>query len=348
MPTDVSKLSPQQRAVFEAGRAQRFVRSTRLKYLNLAAITKGTGGGAFPVQLPSSGLLHRVYLYASMTVAGSLSAPNAKGACSIISNVRLDLNTGFQIFNISGAGYTWLLRDQIDLYQDPTPQNQGRNAVTATTFNLDMVLPVAINAKDPIGLIALQNQETIATLTVTFESDTTVATGATVTGSVSPLLAILEVPADPDNWPRLDVIHQILEDQASVPAGADYTYNWPRGGTYLTVFHLMFANGFTQAVVRAQQSNYLATFTPGRMITLQNSIAQRDMTLAGGAITGVDKRIFVDFAGSDGLGMFNTGRDVLPTKDLTDMATVITPAGAATLITLRRQLVQAGIQNAAK
>lgn len=348
MATDVSKLSPQQRAAFEAGRAQRFVRSTRLKYLELSGITKGTGGTTHAVQLPSSGLLHRVYLYASMTVAGSLSAPNAKGASSIISNVRLDLNTGFQILNISGAGFTWLLRDQIDLYQDPTPQNTGRAAVTATTFNLDMVLPVAINSKDPIGLIALQNQETICTMTLTFENDATVATGATVTGTVSPTLAILEVPADSDNWPRLDVIHQILEDSVAVPAGADYPYNWPRGGTYLSVFHLLFTNGFTRCVVRAQQSNYIMTLTPGRMITIQNSIAQREMTLAGGAITGADKRIFIDFMGSDGLGAFNTGRDVLPTKDLTDMASVITPAGAATMITIRRQLVQAGIQNAAK
>lgn len=318
-----------------------FQQSTRLKYVNVTTLTKPVGGGITQIDIPKSGLLHRLYLRISVTTAGALSVLNPYGISAAIRRVRLTLNSGIDLINISGPGYHWLLRDMVDNFLDVSAQSTARNAIlTATTYNLDMVLPVSLNAKDAIGLVMLQNEETLATLVIDWESDANLATGMTLTGTCTPMMAVFEVPQDPRSYPDLSVLQQIIEDSVAVPAGADYTYNWQRGATYLGTYHLMQANGFTRAVLRAQQSMILADLDAGRMVALQNSINERDLTLSGGAITGSDKRIFWDFSGTDGLGMFGVGRDVIDSSRLTDLATVITPAGVATLTTVRRQLIR--------
>ena len=317
-----------------------FDTSTRLKYIALPTLTRPTGGGSVSVDLPRSGILSRIWVNVSVTVAGSLSAPNALGVPSVIRRIRLSLNNGIDVFNVSGAGYQYLVREFIDNYGDATPQ-ASRAAVTAATFNQDFLIPVFMNVKDPFGAILLQNEQTLATLIIEFEADATVATGATVTATAKPLLGVFEVPNDPNDWPPLTTIHAIIEDQQSISGAGDFTYNWPRGNTYLGVYHLLNGTTHTQARLRTQQSIYLADHTPDaqRMLFNNYNNTGRDMSLAGTAITGYNNRIFWDLMGSDGLGSFGTVRDVINSAALTDLASVITAAGAGTLVSVRRQLI---------
>jgi hypothetical protein len=312
-----------------------FVRNTRRKVIPLTSQAKGVSN-PLSWQLPKTGFLAGIFLRITATVAGTLSAPNALGAASIVRRVKLTANAGPQLIDISGPGYAYLLRDMLEDYVDVVPQNTGRSAVTATTFNLDMWLPVAVNARDPIGLIAMQNEETQLTLSVEFETDAIVATGATVTATVSPFVEIFTVPVDPKAWPDLSVLQQIVEDSRAVSAAGDYQYSWPRGNTYLQVIHgagiaATAADNWTTARLTLNKSEDIWGLLTPAMVTMEfNRFHGR------ARILGV---IPFDLVGSSGLGNFGSVRDVLYSQLITDLDSVINFAAAGTLYTIRRQLV---------
>lgn len=315
-----------------------FDMATRRKIIKLADLARPAGGGTVFASLPRSGLLGRVFLAVRGSIAGTLTAPNALGKASIIRRVRLTANSGIDIINISGAGYHYLLRQGQELENDTTPQSDARIAVAAGAFNLDMVLPVAINQRDALGLLMLQSEQTVITLSVDFEADATVATGATVTCTVTPYLEVFTVPADPMDWPPLNLIHQVLEDAQAISAAGDFAYSWPRGNRYLQVFHGLGmgsspADGFSNVKIRVNQSDFLLDADP-KYLDMERAYSTLTQRLSG--------TILIDMAGSSGLGMYDKARDSIDSSQLTDLASVITATGAGTLYSVRRQLVSLG------
>ena len=316
-----------------------FAVNTRRKILPLTGvITRPVGGGTFgPFTLPKTGLLARLYLALRGNIAGTLSAPNALGMASIISRIRVQANSGLDIFNVSGAGLNYLLREALESeYIDPMGQSTARNAVTATTFNLDAVIPIAVNMRDPSGLIMLQNEQTIVNLYIDWLADASVATGATVTLTTGDLfMEVFTVPPDPKDWPNLNVVHQCLEDQQSIAAAGDFPYYWPRGNTYMQILHgcgigAAGSDLFSRVSVRVNQSDYLQN-TPPDYLDVEHRLMRGRGRPAGA--------IIVDLAASSGLGCYALARDLLNSALVTDLATVITTTGAATLYTVRRQLL---------
>lgn len=316
-----------------------FAVNTRRKILPLTgAVTRPAGGGTFgPLTLPKTGLLARVFLALRGTVAGTLTTPNALGFSSIISRMRIQANSGIDIFNVSGAGYHYLLRNSLESeYIDPVGQSTATTAVTATTWNLDAVIPIALNMRDPTGLIMLQNEQTIVNLFIDWLADASVATGATVALTVGDaFLEVFTVPPDPKDWPPLNVIHQCLEDQQQIAASGDFPYYWPRGNTYVGVYHgagigAAGSDLFTRFAVRVNQSDYLQS-TPVDFLDLEYRLMKGRARPAGG--------VFVDLLATSGLGCYGLARDMFNSALVTDLASVITATGAATLFTVRRQLV---------
>lgn len=310
--------------------------NTRNKVSNLGAKSKGTAN-PLTWDLPRAGLLQGIFLAISGSVAGSLSAPNALGMSSIVRSVRLVANSGLEIFRASGPGYAYLLRDSIEANFDTAPQNTGRVAVTATTFNLDMYIPVAINSRDPLGLIMLQNESTLLTLTVEFEADATVATGATVTATVTPFMVWFTAPQDPKDLPAegMSFLHTITEETLTVSGAGDVSFYWPRGNTYAQLIHglgfaVSAADSWSSMKVFANQSDTLYDLTPAGLTGLFNLYHGRARPL------GV---IPVDLLQLSGLGNYGSARDVINTARLTDIRTVITATGAGTLYSVKRQLV---------
>ena len=316
-----------------------FAVNTRRKVLPLTgAVTRPAGGGTFgPLTLPKTGLLARIYLALRGNVAGTLTVPNGLGFSSIISRMRIQANSGIDIFNVSGAGYHYLLRNSLESeYIDPVGQSTGTTAVTATTFNLDAVIPIALNMRDPTGLIMLQNEQTIVNLFIDWLADASVATGATVTLTTGDaFLEVFTVPPDPKDWPPLNVIHQCLEDQQQIAASGDFPYYWPRGNTYVGVYHgagigSAGSDTFNRFAVRVNQSDYLQS-TPADFLDLEYRLQKGRARPAGG--------IFVDLLATSGLGCYGLARDMFNSALVTDLASVITATGAVTLYTVRRQLV---------
>jgi hypothetical protein len=278
-----------------------------------------------------------MYLALRGTVAGTLTVPNGLGFSSIISRTRVQANSGIDIFNVSGAGYSYLLRNMLESeYIDPLGQTNGTTAVTAAAFVLDQLIPLALNMRDTTGLIMLQNEQTIVNLYLDWLSDTSVASGATVSLTTGDLfLEVFTVPPDAKDWPPLNIIHQVLEDQQQIAASGDFPYYWPRGNTYLQIAHgvgigAAGADNFNRFAVRVNQSDYLQS-TPVDFLDMEFRLARGRARPAGG--------IFVDLLASSGLGCYGLTRDMFNSALVTDLASVITATTASTLFTDRRQLV---------
>lgn len=317
-----------------------FLLNTRQKQIQLAPMTRLAGGGTTSIQLPKTGFLSKIWLAIRGAVSGTVTGPNALGLASIVSRVRLTANSGIDIFNVSGAGYHYMLRDFLESeYIDVSSQATARNAVTVVSYLLDMVIPVAINSRDPMGLLLLQNEQTILTLSIDWAAEATVATGVPgVTGTATPYLELFTVPPDPRDWPSLNIVHQILEDQQVVAGAGDFVYNWPRGNTYMQVLHgcgiaQSGTDAFSRYQLRLNQSDYLSNIDIAGIDNLYRYYHGR------ARIAGV---IPQDFLASSGLGNFGLVRDLFNSAVVTDLASVITATGATTLYTIRRQLVNLG------
>lgn len=316
-----------------------FDRNTRLRQMVQPAQTKSASGQLLTWQLTKTGLLARIYLIITGTVSGTITLPNALGMASIVRNVSLAVNGGQNLFSMSGAGYHYIYRNFQNIYFDPFPASNARAVVSATTFDVSFLIDVQVNQSDPVGLIMLQNEQTVLTLSVQFEVDNpTVGTGATVAATVTPIVEYFSVPPDPRDLPPLGVVHQVIEDQVAVPSTANVTYTWQRGNTYLQVLHGLGiaqagADGWTQAILRANGTDYVETISPtlAGVVYAMNHPAAR--------IAGV---LPIDLMGSSGLGAFGKARDFIDSSRLTDLATVITPTGAGTLYTIRRMLAPLG------
>lgn len=314
-----------------------FVFNTRRFQVQLADITKPSGGGLTLVNIPRVGLLSAIYLAIRGSIAGTLTNLNPLGKACVVNNVRLTVNAGTDVFNISGAGYHYLLREALDSeYIDIVSQSDARTAVATGPFNLDMIIPVAVNPRDSIGLILLQNEQTQLTLQIDWLADSSVATGATVTATATPYLELFTVPADVQDLPRLDLLHQILEDKQTIPAAGDYTYEIPRANVYLQLLHGvgLSAAGTTDLwssyKLRVNQAQYLFSADP--------KFWDMEVRRWRGRAR-IPSTIPVDLMAPSGLGNYGVARDLFNSALVTDVSSVITATQGATLTTVRRQIV---------
>jgi hypothetical protein len=312
--------------------------NTRIKKNPLESqATTSTTGATLRWDVPKTGILAALMLVITGTLTGTPSTPVATGMAALISRVRLVANSGINLIDVSGIGYHYLLRDMLEHNVDPVPQASARNAGESGVLDLSMFFPIALNSRDPIGLIMLQNEDTQLTLEVEVAALTAVANDFSASSiTIQPVLDVFTVPVDPKDHPPFDFAHTITEESQVVAAAGEARWAWPRGNIYAQVIHGLGvgssgADGFTFYSLLVNQTDYIYRNVSAAFLTREFS-RFRGRTRLGGVIP-------VDFLSQSGLGNYGAARDLLDSRQLTDINSVITASSAGTLRTVKRQLV---------
>lgn len=315
-----------------------FEGNTTLKTVYIGTITRPTGGGvATPLNLPRTGILARLFLDITGSIAGSLSNPHAGGMAAIINRARVTAQGGQDLFNLSGLGYHYLYRPFIDFGRDILSSASPYAAVTATTFDVSMLFPIQVNGRDPAGLFMLQNEQTLVQIALDWTADATVATGATVTATAKVYADLFTVPPDPRDWPDVGLIHQVQEDQLVVSGSGDQIYEWPRGSIYLRMIHgagiaQSGSDAWSKALVRRNESDIILDYE-------DTVIADKRWELDHYALARKPGVIAWDGLGYSGLGSYGLARDTVNTRNLTNIKSTVTFTGASTLYSVRDTLL---------
>lgn len=315
-----------------------FDRSTRLSMVPIASMARPVGGGSSPeVQLPSNGLLGGLLLEIRGTIGGTVGAVSALGMASIVKRVTLRLNSGTVVWSLTGPDYHYLYKDWIDAgFVDVAGQDNSRDPVTATGAILDMVIPLQVNLRDPIGMLLLQNRQTILTLIVEWEADTVVTATGTFTGfTCVPMLLTYSVPPNPGSLPPLRYIHQVVDESKVLSGAGDDVYDVPRANTYLNIIQgtgigATGADSWSRSFLRVNQSSYIMDFVPNKQDMLFRYLHGRARELG---------MIAYPFLATSGLGAYGTTRDLYDSSRVTDLQIVTTVTGALTRYTVREQMV---------
>lgn len=243
MANDVNSISPQQRASF-------FNQLTRRNLQSLGT-KSGTENGIVSFELPKSRLLAGLKLMISATLTATHASstsytPHEDAPFSFLKRVEVSLNNGFSPFSVSGQA---LLPYNMSIHgvQAMTATTSGRGNVvqglTASSGGTDNIvrffvdLPNMINPRDPIGLILLQNEETLCTVNVSLGTKDALAPAASgYTFAISDIKVTLltdtfTIPSEPKARPDLSVLKLVQERTESVIQGENI-FKLPIGMTY--------------------------------------------------------------------------------------------------------------------
>jgi hypothetical protein len=313
--------------------------NSRLKRIDLGSQSgAGLTAASLYWDVPKTGILAALELNITGNLTTAPSTPTAVGMAAAVNRVRLIANSGINLIDVSGVGYHYLFRDYIDDYSDPVADSDAKDAVASGAYNVSMIFPIAINSRDEVGLIMLQNNDTQLRLEVTKGAATDIANDFTVmTFDVRPIIYVHTVPVDPKDWPAFEYAHTITEEQTTVSGAGSVTWNWPRGNLYAQVIHGLGvgttgSDDWTDAALRVNQSDYLMPPLPPVHFT-------REFYKTHGRARELGHIGLFDGLGDSGLGCYGSARDLLDSRVLTDIQSVITAGAAGTLYTIKRQLV---------
>lgn len=289
--------------------------------------------------LPKTGILYYIMLIITGALTGTPSTPSAVGKARLLTRVRCMANAGINVIDFSGEGYHFLLRDFIDIGGDPVPGSDGRAAVASGAFDLSMFIPIAINARDPLGLINLQNPDTQLRLEVEMNPVRLANDFTAFTCTVTPYLGMFRMPLAKEDRPKFDFIHTMQEEQTGLTTGVEFVFNWLRGNTYLSVVHGATCastphDSLVTAALRVNQNDYIRPALPPAFYSGEYARGHGRARVLG--------VIPFDLIGLSGLENYGSLRDLLNTANLTDIQSVLVPDHTVTLYSMKRQLVYIG------
>ena len=327
-------------------------------------------GGIGRFDLPRAQLLGRLWACIrgpAPTSVGTITAyASAVGYSGLVRRIRVTSNNNQDIFNMSGPGYAWIFAPYHDFpgntllgtqnYSAATGAggaSTARSALTSVTstgyVNFDIVIPIALNLRDDVGLFPLQNEMTLCTFQIEWEADTTLASVLSFTATGQPTCTlyseVFTIPPERPNQPVLNMVHRIIEEQAVVPGNGDFYYVWPRGNICLQMLHgiqntqvigfglAATTEAFSRANLRANQATYVHISNPD-FLDSQNTFTRLQTRQIG--------IVPFDYLGTSGLGSYDQLRDAINTRQLTDLASIITIAnlsGTGVMYSIRRELV---------
>lgn len=343
-----------------------FNEKTRQNFTELPQQNVQPGGRVY-FTLPPVGLLSRLFInikgVMNVTPGTGTAVKSDRDAWNLIKRIRLIANSGTAIFDVSGYG-TYLINHLMSFGCAPDKtifdRGVGTEVFAAGVANgnndwlLSLQIPVAINQRDPMGLIMLQNSATNLQLEIDFNeaagANNTIApivtTGnatAAFTGKVGCMMEYFTVPREKEDYPPLNVIHQWIENQDSIVSTGEYVKTMQRGNTYMRLLHyLTLDNALNTAAVDKLKIVYNQAETPYMINKPSQMALQRSrygMDLPKGTYAH-------DWYMSNGVVGHGNARDFINTMMVTEFQSIIdiasgstVPAGKSFINTLTEQLI---------
>jgi hypothetical protein len=330
------KISPAQRA-------ELFSKATR-PYQQPIPAQAGAAGGVVSFQIPKSRLLAGVALQVDAVLTATHSSattytPATFAPYSLIKNIRVELNNGFAPFNISGKmAYLYMLKNLYGSRSTPllgaqtavaasrTRSKQGitaSGAGTANTVQFIIDLPTMLNERDPIGLLMLQNEATVVTVTVTLGAAADIApaaadyTFALGNVTITPQVKTFSIP-DPTiaPMPDLSVIKLVQETTQSIAAAGQTVVKLPVGNTYRALM-ISLDDGTNQIADSALTGDFELVFNTADINTRINS---KQLAALNAKQYGLElpAGMFIFDFGYQGLANLGGFRDYIDTQRLTE------------------------------
>ncbi len=316
--------------------------------------------------LPRTGLLANIFV----RVQGKLKVTKGTGTATLkanqhnqpyglINRLLLTANSGTEIVNVTGQGLAFHNMIAMDSKMDIPSANmpfavagnpvyqfgtiEGDNDVQFT-----LKIPVVINDRDDLGLILLQNGETLITLSLDFADPKNLfnlSGDAKVefAGNAYCSYEYYSVPQDPADYPDLSLAHTLIESMNDIDGVGELSYTVPRGNIYQRMIHRVLINdapaGFDD--VESLKLIYNQSETPYHVfgqdqLMLQRYRYGRDLP----------KGVYVWDWSYQGLAGLGGARDFINSKSITDFLSQLQISNSAVLgtnnnklITLREQLV---------
>lgn len=345
-----------------------FIDATRQNFTQLPQQNFQTGGRLY-FDLPKVGLLSRLFVtldgVMTVTLNGGTAVLSERKAYNLIKRIRLIANSGASVFDVTGYG-TYLINTI--LRRDAQPDDSFSTAIKsdvynagvsagANTWKFGLEIPIAINERDPIGLILLQNNATSLTLEIEFNpeyalNDVTApvkVTGsavASMAGKVGVTMEYFTVPRAKEDYPALNVIHQWLEQQDAIASAGAWNKSLLRGNTYMRMIHYVtLNNALSTATIDKLRVLYNQSEVPYTIDRLPQLFIQRQRYGSD-----LPKGTFVhDWYMSSGQVGLGTSRDFINSANVTEFQSEITiasgtsvPAGSSFINTITEQLIKIG------
>lgn len=316
--------------------------------------------------LPRTGLLANLFLRVEGTLTVTLNGGTAvlkadqyNKPYGLIDRFSLKTNNSTSIVDVTGHGlflrnlmddnqFLDILASSMVEAQTDNPTYQFATSAGANPVAFTLKVPVVTNDRDLIGLILLQNGETLVTANIDWADVSNLFTltgGATVdfTGNAHMTMEYFDVPAQKADYPNLSLVHTLLEDTIAIDGTGTTDYQIPRGNIYQRLYHRILLNGAPAAATDIEQLwlQYNQSISPYAIeskdfLAMQRIKYKRDLP----------KGVYVWDFSYQGQAGYGSHRDLVNSAEITDFLSRIDVASAATLgtnnnkiFTLKEQLM---------
>ena len=320
-----SKLTPSQRAMLFANATRKYEQSLPSQTL----IENQT----LSFQLPKTRFLSKIYLI----VKGSFKVAHASDATytkttfdkyNLIKRVRMSINNGFNPYDISGSMLR--LYNQMNKFATPSADNFSLDVLgntvssAGTTNNVSMVLelPITINERDPIGLLLLQNEQSIVTLNIDCGaiSDLMTETDHVITEkaiTITPVIETFSIPSIPDAIPDYSIVKLVNEQTENIVNTSEMTVKVPVGLTYRKLGLYLSSDAVKTPIAHSKLSYFKFQFNqadtpiyvPADQVAYKNKVDYAGQVPVGAYL--------FDFS-NQGIANLGGGRDYIDTERLTE------------------------------
>lgn len=239
-------------------RASLFAQATRQNMQMLPTETVSSGATSSTFLLPKARLLSKILIDVCAKVTITHPSETTVPECDeftpygIIRRVSLDLNNGFSPYVIAGrqcAMINMINHGNADYLKDVNSKSESnafgywKNKGASPTgkqneIRFTLELPVTLNDRDPVGLILLQNEQTLVELKLDYANGAEIfadSTGYTIEINeikATPMLESFSIPANANAFPDLSVLKLVNSRNDSYVGAGQHIIKLATGTIY--------------------------------------------------------------------------------------------------------------------